>query len=408
MSDWESEGSDSDFELAGKSSKRKKSMTKKKQGRERASLPKKRRCKSPDPTIFCRFCRQRLEENPSMKFYESHPEGAIEEFIALTNDKVKTDALDECDEDGRPEVKLTHFSFYDEAGHLVGFDWDMFEDDKQIQFSGYMKSVFDENPEPDNGVPFMDAIVAEWWMTGYGEGETPTLGISTEFAHYYLMDASEAYKPFLDKVKEKAFLSKIVVGALIKANEEMKELSYEDLLAGIEDIAVPEGLPPISEESLINNASFIISQVSFTEKIQTSIKYWDFSIQVTSFEDAADEDEDQYMLDSPCMTNIINLAGTSGSKKKAVKIRGAPGKKQAAKKMPFSKATTTVLIREVFEEVFRDQIDMTADKEKKLKGSRKRRCNVCENCLAAECGKCTHCKDMIKFGGSGKSKQVSV
>ena len=26
-------------------------------------------------------------------------------------------------------------------------------------------------------------------------------------------------------------------------------------------------------------------------------------------------------------------------------------------------------------------------------------------CQAADCGKCSACKDMLKFGGSGKSKQ---
>ena len=39
---------------------------------------------------------------------------------------------------------------------------------------------------------------------------------------------------------------------------------------------------------------------------------------------------------------------------------------------------------------------------------RKRRCNVCENCMIPECGNCNHCKDMVKFGGTGKSKQACV
>lgn len=70
-----------------------------------------------------------------------------------------------------------------------------------------------------------------------------------------------------------------------------------------------------------------------------------------------------------------------------------------------SKATTTPLIRELFEEVFKEQID---DDKKGPKAPRRKRCNACENCLAQECGSCLHCKDMIKFGGSGKSKQACV
>jgi len=37
-----------------------------------------------------------------------------------------------------------------------------------------------------------------------------------------------------------------------------------------------------------------------------------------------------------------------------------------------------------------------------------RRCGECVNCLKAECGKCKHCKDMPKFGGSYKLKKACV
>lgn len=33
---------------------------------------------------------------------------------------------------------------------------------------------------------------------------------------------------------------------------------------------------------------------------------------------------------------------------------------------------------------------------------------MCEVCQLPDCGKCNHCKDMIKFGGSGRSKQACV
>ena len=35
-------------------------------------------------------------------------------------------------------------------------------------------------------------------------------------------------------------------------------------------------------------------------------------------------------------------------------------------------------------------------------------CGTCDKCLAKDCGECNHCKDMVKFGGSGKSKQCCV
>jgi DNA (cytosine-5)-methyltransferase 1 len=70
---------------------------------------------------------------------------------------------------------------------------------------------------------------------------------------------------------------------------------------------------------------------------------------------------------------------------------------------------TTVLIGVVFEECFKGQIE-TSDEAAKGKSQRirKRRCGVCEDCVAKECGKCVHCLNMIKFGGNGKSKQACV
>ena len=66
-------------------------------------------------------------------------------------------------------------------------------------------------------------------------------------------------------------------------------------------------------------------------------------------------------------------------------------------------ATTTPLVRSVFEQFFKDQI---ADKA--ASAPKRRRCGVCEVCQLADCGKCTACHDMVKFGGSGRSKQACV
>ena len=52
---------------------------------------------------------------------------------------------------------------------------------------------------------------------------------------------------------------------------------------------------------------------------------------------------------------------------------------------------------------FGNQID-----NKITSAPRRRRCGVCEVCQQPDCGKCNACKDMIKFGGSGRSKQACV
>uniref|UniRef100_A0A1X7ST04 CXXC-type domain-containing protein n=1 Tax=Amphimedon queenslandica TaxID=400682 RepID=A0A1X7ST04_AMPQE len=39
---------------------------------------------------------------------------------------------------------------------------------------------------------------------------------------------------------------------------------------------------------------------------------------------------------------------------------------------------------------------------------KRRRCGVCEMCQQPDCGKCNACADMVKFGGTGRSKQACV
>ena len=66
-------------------------------------------------------------------------------------------------------------------------------------------------------------------------------------------------------------------------------------------------------------------------------------------------------------------------------------------------ATTTPLVRNIFEHFFLHQIDGKASSAPK-----RRRCGVCEACQMPDCGECKHCKDMVKFGGSGRSKQACI
>lgn len=33
---------------------------------------------------------------------------------------------------------------------------------------------------------------------------------------------------------------------------------------------------------------------------------------------------------------------------------------------------------------------------------------MCDGCQMQDCGKCSHCRDMIKFGGPGRKKQACI
>ena len=102
--------SDDEFQVglssSGKAKKRPKKTSLKTNGR-----PGKRcRDKSPDSSMFCVHCRQRLENNAGLIFQENAPEGATEEFIALTNPSLMTDVFGSDDEDPRPELRATQVS----------------------------------------------------------------------------------------------------------------------------------------------------------------------------------------------------------------------------------------------------------------------------------------------------------
>ena len=71
---------------------------------------------------------------------------------------------------------------------------------------------------------------------------------------------------------------------------------------------------------------------------------------------------------------------------------------------PSVQATTTPLVRSVFEQFFVNQIDRNDG----MKAPRQARCGVCEACQQPDCGTCAPCKDMVKFGGSGRWKQCCV
>ena len=77
---------------------------------------------------------------------------------------------------------------------------------------------------------------------------------------------------------------------------------------------------------------------------------------------------------------------------------------------PASKATTTPLVRYVFEKVFKNQIAANDDKKKAgasgfdASPSSEQACGICRNCTKQDCGMCVVCKDKAIFGGEGKGK----
>lgn len=350
-------------------------------GNERYSLRESSETTKPgekkiQPPAKCKECKQLLT-SPDLRLFPGDSDDAVEEFVALTDPRLSLFSGDEEQFDSyndRPQHKITNFSIYDKNTHLCPFDSGLIEKNIELFFSGYLKPIYDENPSPEGGVPTKSiGPINEWWVAGFDGGENSLIGFTTAFAEYILMQASEEYMPFMNLMREKIAMSKIVI-EFIQNNPEAR---YEDLLNKVETSVPPVNCLTFTEDTLLRHAQFLVEQVE-------------------SYDQAADDDE-LPLLVSACMRDLIKLAGVTLGKRRAA--RGVKVKLDKKKTGP-SKATTTPLVRHIFDIFFKDQID-----GKEATAPRRKRCGVCEVCQQADCGDCKSCKDMVKFGGTGRKKQ---
>jgi len=79
------------------------------------------------------------------------------------------------------------------------------------------------------------------------------------FADYILMTPSDEYVFVMDTLKEKIYMSKVVIEFL--ANNQ--DSNYEDLINRIETAIPPQGLASFTEDSLLRHAQWIVGQVGF-------------------------------------------------------------------------------------------------------------------------------------------------
>ncbi|XP_060803321.1 DNA (cytosine-5)-methyltransferase PliMCI isoform X2 [Amyelois transitella] len=326
----------------------------------------------------CMICGQFLN-NSDIIYYQGHPQDAVEEFVALTNEKLVLSAGDEGDVMERPQTNITGFSIFDEQGHLCPIDGGLIESDVRIFMSGYLKSICSDSSDIDEeSVPVKDVgPIIEWYIHGFDGGKRNCITLSSEFGEYNLLKPSEEYTPLMNNLYEKIWLSKVVVEYL----EEYHYLqpTYEDLLEVLREASIPElDDKKMSEEMLHKHAQFVCDQVVSLE---------------------ADEDDDP-LITLPCMRELIKLMGIKFGKRK---FRTKIDYKKVDKKA-WTKATTTPLVRKTFESFFSNQLDKT-NHDLVL---RRRRCGVCEACQLPDCGECNACRAMAKFGGHGRTKKACV
>ena len=113
-----------------------------------------------------------------------------------------------------------------------------------------------------------------------------------------------------------------------------------------------------------------------------------FFQQILSFEAAADDGDGCNLLSTPIIKTLCNFSGyeppkLSKSKEKPFQpTRMAPTERRPPTLIPMTKATTTPLVRQFFEHLFKDQL---AKADKKISSDyedlNSSRCGVCGPCL---------------------------
>ncbi|CAF4881707.1 unnamed protein product [Pieris macdunnoughi] len=341
--------------------------------------PKSDNEKRKDPDMEkCDICGQFLN-NSDIIYYQGHPQNAVEEFVALTNEKLLLISGEEGDIMERPQTNITGFSIFDQHGHLVPIDGGLVESDVRIYMSGYLKSICSDCPDIDEDcIPVKDiGPIIEWFIHGFDGGSRNCVTLSTEFGEYNLLRPSNEYMPLMNNLYEKIWLSKVVI-EYIEENDYMQP-AYEDLLSVVRQSKIPDlNDLMMSEEMLHKHAQFVCDQVVSLE---------------------TDEDSEP-LITLPCMRELVKLMGIKFGKRR---IRAKIDYKKVDKKA-WTKATTTPLVQKTFESFFSNQLDKT-NYELVL---RRKRCGVCEACQLPDCGECNHCRAMLKFGGHGRTKQACI
>nr|XP_037285685.1 DNA (cytosine-5)-methyltransferase 1-like [Rhipicephalus microplus] len=249
----------------------------------------------------------------------------------------------------KPACKVFNAQIYDQYEHLVALDEPKRLDNVHLFFSAQISPVWGEESESIqcSGI----GPIKSWWLTGYGSGEKPVIGVSTDFADYYISNEHEVYAGFVKPLRRKMYLTKLVVDAVSGD----RDCSYESLVKIIQDAVVPElgDDESFSEEELLKHGEFVAKHAC-------------------SYDEARDEDYEPTALKAPCLQRLVDLCHIKRlnvSKDSPLKYFSQPTD---------TLATCTPLVRDVFHEAFASQMsEVNESSVDKTRGLGQRMCTSC-------------------------------
>ncbi|XP_065281582.2 DNA (cytosine-5)-methyltransferase PliMCI-like isoform X1 [Dermacentor albipictus] len=287
----------------------------------------------------CKYCGQHLDKVSVAAFSRcSVTEEQLlrrPEFLSGTGEK--------------PACKVSNVQVYDQSEHLVALDLPKRLDSVNLFLSAQISPVWEEERK---GIECKGiGPIRCWWLTGYGSGEKPVIGISTDSADYYISNEHKVYADFVKPLRRKMYLTKLVVDAV---NED-PDCSYENLVKVIQDASVPElgDEKCFSEEELLKHGEFVAKHAC-------------------SYDEARDSEYEPTALRAPCLQRLIDLC--------RIRILSV-GKDTPLRR--FSRptdtlATCTPLVQDVFREAFTSQMSDVG--ESSFDGTRRQGRRICPSC----------------------------
>ncbi|XP_040567550.1 DNA (cytosine-5)-methyltransferase PliMCI [Lepeophtheirus salmonis] len=311
--------------------------------------------------------------------YSGHPEDSQKEETAIENSSIRVDLGD----DHLPQFRITSFSFYDRENHLVSLDSGIIEKNEELYMSGYLKIITCDDPSEKEGIPVYDiGPIRQWWNGGFDGGSKNIIGVSSELAEFYLLNSSNEYIPLWNEVQEKSYLAKVVIEFLEHARDNGLDITYEDLANEICDAEPEHGGIVLTPDALVKHSTFVVNQV-------------------ISYDNALREDEEDAslytMMASNCIMDLISFSGVKKFKSQVntKQLSNKPVTKKNAK--IGSKATTTPLVKKMFETLFEEQIAMNSTPKKTSDNVKNAVCPV------VDCPSCKRFKSKKKLDNSVNS-----
>ena len=320
----------------------------------------------------CQNCRQ---SNPQT--FHAHDDYKNRGTKVVVKDKTVNIILDdEVEEDAEEELqyKITNFSIYCKEGkqnHLVPvFAENLLITGKKIYLSGKVLRLDQE--EHEEGLLVRDIEIVMWSNATGMDLEQENIIISAECGskklEFNLLKPCQDYLNMFKEVYRMAYLGNRIVTRLSEVADDETSFEYEELLSFVRCLESPTfyggKLPPCDDEFFQLHSNFIIDQIRSYEVEEVTISHL------------------------PCVKHMCRLNGGKGISRS----RSAKGPKNTPQPTTLNtKSQSTVLVAELFDSIFNQQMKTNRAAKNKL-------C-TCRNCQKNNCGTCDRCMEMISFGG---------